>query len=153
MTGPLEPTAGYTLEVDGREHRVEGAWLGESLLYVLRERLGRTAAKDACAAGECGACSVLVDGTLVSACLVLAAELDGCRVTTAAGLAGTGALTDVQRAFVATGAVQDLLERVQDPDADEIREGLAGNLCRCTGYGRIVAAVQAVVAARTEDGP
>jgi len=166
VTGPLEPTAGYTLEVDGREHRVEGAWLGESLLYVLRERLGRTAAKDACAAGECGACSVLVDGTLVSACLVLAAELDGCRVTTAAGLAGTGALTDVQRAFVATGAVQcgfctpglvvavqDLLERVQDPDADEIREGLAGNLCRCTGYGRIVAAVQAVVAARTEDGP
>jgi carbon-monoxide dehydrogenase small subunit len=145
----------YVLEVNGTAHEVHDAWLGESLLYVLRERLGLPGAKGACEQGECGSCSVLVDGTLVCACLVLAAAAVGRQVTTVEGLAPNGELTAVQRAFVAEGAVQcgfctpglavaahDLLTRSPHPSDLEIREALAGNLCRCTGYGRILAAIR-----------
>ncbi len=163
---------GYSLHVDGTEHRVEDSWTGESLLFVLRERLGLPGAKPACEQGECGSCSVLLDGVLVCACLVLAAAVGDAEVSTIEAVAdGTGdtespgadgGLSDVQQAFVAAGAVQcgfctpglvmavhDLLER--HPDADEltIREQLAGNLCRCTGYGRILEAVRSAAQVRT----
>ena len=156
-------SAPYVLTVNGSERRVEGGWVGESLAYVLRERLGLPATKTGCEQGECGSCSVLVDGALVCSCLVLARSAVGAPIVTPEGLnpEARGDLTDVQRAFVDAGAIQcgfctpglivtvhDLLERVPDPDELEIREALAGNLCRCTGYGRIVAAVQAASAAR-----
>src|SRR5919106_5520914 len=144
----------YTLTVNGRDREVEGAWIGESLLYVLRERLGLPGSKNACEQGECGSCSVLLDGKLVCACLVLAAQAEGHDVVTVEGLAEEGRLHPVQEAFVATGAVQcgfctpglivvaaDLLERTPDPSDDEIREALSGNLCRCTGYAKIFDAV------------
>jgi len=127
-------------------------WAGESLLYVLRERFGLPGSKNACEQGECGSCSVLLDGTLACACLVLAAQADGHEVTTVESLGGEH---PVQRAFVEAGAVQcgfctpglvvasvDLLRRVPSPTDDEIREALSGNLCRCTGYGRILEAVR-----------
>jgi carbon-monoxide dehydrogenase small subunit len=146
----------YRLRVNGTEHDVGDAWLGESLLYVLRERLGQMGAKGACEQGECGSCSVLVDGVLTCACLVLAAAAVGRDVTTVEGLTSTGELSEVQRAFVDEGAVQcgfctpglivavhDLLDRQPRPTDLEVREALSGNLCRCTGYGRILAAVQA----------
>ncbi len=153
----------YALRVNGAEHHLADAWLGESLLYVLRERLGLPGAKNACEQGECGSCSVLVDGALVCSCLVLAASAVGRDITTVEGLpAGDQALTDVQEAFLAEGAVQcgfctpglvmavhDLLERRPEPSGVEVREALSGNLCRCTGYGRIFAAVEAVVRRRT----
>jgi aerobic carbon-monoxide dehydrogenase small subunit len=152
----------YALHVNGTTHPVADAWLGESLLYVLRERLGLYGAKGACEQGECGSCSVLVDGELVCACLVLAASAVGLPVTTIEGLAEPGAPTDVQRAFVDTGAVQcgfctpglvmaahTLLDRIPQPSLTEIREELSGNICRCTGYGRLIAAVQQVSVART----
>jgi carbon-monoxide dehydrogenase small subunit len=151
----------YVLHVNGTPHAVADAWLGESLLYVLRERLGLYGAKGACEQGECGSCSVLVDGELVCSCLVLAASAIGVPVTTIEGLAEPGSPTDVQRAFVDAGAVQcgfctpglvvaahALLERIPQPTLTEIREELAGNVCRCTGYGRLVAAVQQVAVAR-----
>jgi aerobic carbon-monoxide dehydrogenase small subunit len=151
----------YKLHVNGSEHAVADAWLGESLLYVLRERLGLYGAKGACEQGECGSCSVLVDGDLVCACLVLAATAIGVPVTTIEGLAEPGAPSDVQRAFVDAGAVQCgfctpglvmaahvLLDHNPQPTLTEIREELAGNICRCTGYGRLVAAVQQVAVAR-----
>ena len=144
----------YRLHVNGTAHDVADAWLGESLLYVLRERLGLVGAKGACEEGECGSCSVLVDGKLVCSCLVLAASAVDQPVVTVEGLAEPGAPSDVQRAFVAAGAVQcgfctpglvvavhDLLARDPDPDDADIREALAGNLCRCTGYEKIIAAV------------
>jgi carbon-monoxide dehydrogenase small subunit len=131
------------------------AWEGESLLYVLRERLGYPGSKNACEQGECGSCSVLLDGKLVCACLVLAAQADGHEVVTVEGLGDNGRLHRVQEAFVAAGAVQcgfctpglvvaavDLLERTPDPSEDEIREALSGNLCRCTGYAKIFDAVR-----------
>ena len=131
------------------------AWLGESLLYVLRERLGLLGAKGACEQGECGSCSVLVDGELVCSCLVLAASAVDQPIVTVEGLAEPGAPTDVQRAFVDAGAVQcgfctpglvmaahALLDRRPQPTVTEIREELSGNICRCTGYGRIIDAVQ-----------
>jgi aerobic carbon-monoxide dehydrogenase small subunit len=134
--------------------READAWGGESLLYLLRERLGLPGSKNACEQGECG--SVLLDGTLVCACLVLAAQADGHEVVTVEGLAGEGELHPVQEAFVAAGAVQcgfctpglvvstaDLLARSPDPNDDEIREALSGNLCRCTGYAKIFDAVRA----------
>jgi carbon-monoxide dehydrogenase small subunit len=152
-----EPTASYRLTVDGVTHSVSGAWLGASLLSVLRERLGATAVKDACEHGRCGSCSVLLDGTLVAACTVMAADAGDAQVTTAAGLGAGGPARAVQAAFVAHGAVQcgyctpgmvvaatDLLARHPNAGDEEIREALAGNLCRCTGYGRILAAVRAV---------
>jgi carbon-monoxide dehydrogenase small subunit len=129
-------------------------WGGESLLFTLRERLGLPGSKNACEQGECGSCSVLLDGDLVCACLVLAAQAHGHEVVTVEGLGTDGELHPVQRAFVEAGAVQcgfctpglvvaaaDLLERVSSPSEDEVREALSGNICRCTGYQRIVEAV------------
>ena len=131
------------------------AWPGESLLYLLRERLGLPGSKNACEQGECGSCSVLLDGTLACSCLVLAAQADGHEVVTVEGLAEGDELHPVQRAFVDAGAVQcgfctpglvvaavDLLAHEPSPSDDQIREALSGNLCRCTGYGRILDAVR-----------
>ena len=142
--------------VNGEPREVDGLWEGESLLYVLRERLALPGSKNACEQGECGSCSVLLDGTLVCACLVLAAQADGHEVTTVEGLAAGEDLHPVQQAFVDAGAVQcgfctpglvittvDLLRRIPDPSDDEIREALSGNLCRCTGYAKIFDAVRA----------
>jgi carbon-monoxide dehydrogenase small subunit len=156
----------YVLHVNGRDHDVHDAWVGESLLYVLRERLGLLAAKGACEQGECGSCSVLVDGRLVCACLVLAASAVGQPIVTVEGLSDGAAPTDVQTAFVEAGAVQcgfctpgliiaahDLLDRRPEPSELEIREELSGNVCRCTGYGRIIDAVQRVAVARREARP
>ena len=130
-------------------------WEGESLLYALREHMGLPGSKNACEQGECGSCSVLLDGTLVCACLVLAAQADGHEILTVEGLGSDEVLHPVQEAFAATGAVQcgfctpglivatvDLLARVPDPSDDEIREALSGNLCRCTGYAKIFDAVR-----------
>jgi carbon-monoxide dehydrogenase small subunit len=153
----------FSLSVNGSAHPVEDAWLGESLLHVLRERLELPGAKTGCEQGECGSCSVLVDGVLVCACLELAAAAVGCDVVTIEGIQPDerGALTDVQQAFVDEGAVQcgfctpglvmavhDLLDRDPHPDDLAIREALSGNLCRCTGYGRILEAVRVTIAAR-----
>jgi aerobic carbon-monoxide dehydrogenase small subunit len=142
------------LTVNG-ERREADAWAGESLLYVLREWLGLPGSKNACEQGECGSCSVLFDGKLVCACLVLAAQADGHEVVTVEGLGGDGDLHPVQVAFAETGAVQcgfctpglvvataDLLARNPSPNDDEIREALSGNLCRCTGYAKIFDAVR-----------
>ena len=130
-------------------------WAGESLLYVLRERLGLPGSKNACEQGECGSCSVLLDGRLVCACLVLAAQAEGHDLVTVEGLGEDGELHRVQAAFAETGAVQcgfctpgfvvataDLLARSPNPSDDEIREALSGNLCRCTGYAKIFDAVR-----------
>jgi aerobic carbon-monoxide dehydrogenase small subunit len=143
-----------SLTVNGESAETE-IWPGESLLYALRERLGLPGSKNACEQGECGSCSVLLDGSLVCACLVLAAQADGRDVVTVEGVAENGELHRVQEAFAETGAVQcgfctpglivatvDLLERAPDPSDDEIREALSGNLCRCTGYAKIFDAVR-----------
>jgi carbon-monoxide dehydrogenase small subunit len=137
------------------ERREADVWPGESLLFTLRERLGLPGSKNACEQGECGSCSVLFDGTLVCACLVLAAQADGHELVTVEGLADGDRLHRVQDAFVQTGAVQcgfctpglvvaaaDLLAHVPSPTDDEIREALSGNLCRCTGYAKIFDAVR-----------
>jgi aerobic carbon-monoxide dehydrogenase small subunit len=137
------------------EPRDADVWEGESLLFALRERLGLPGSKNACEQGECGSCSVLLDGTLVCACLVLAAQADGHEVVTVEGLAEDGDLHRVQEAFVEAGAVQcgfctpglvvataDLLAHNPDPSDHEIREALSGNLCRCTGYAKIFDAVR-----------
>jgi carbon-monoxide dehydrogenase small subunit len=142
------------LTVNGERLETD-VWPGESLLYMLRERLALPGSKNACEQGECGSCSVLLDGTLACSCLVLAAQADGHEVVTVEGLAVGDGLHRVQQAFVEAGAVQcgfctpglvvaaaDLLERVPSPSDDEIREALSGNLCRCTGYGRILEAVR-----------
>jgi aerobic carbon-monoxide dehydrogenase small subunit len=143
-----------SLRVNGEERETE-VWPGESLLYALRERLGLPGSKNACEQGECGSCSVLLDGELVCACLVLAAQAEGHEVVTVEGLAEDGRLNRVQEAFVETGAVQcgfctpglvvataDLLTHNPDPSEYEIREALSGNLCRCTGYAKIFDAVR-----------
>jgi aerobic carbon-monoxide dehydrogenase small subunit len=153
----------YALRVNGRIHAVEDAWLGESLLNVLRDRLDLPGTKNACEEGECGSCSVKVDGTLVCSCLVLAASAVGLDVETIEAQEHDGALSAVQAAFVDEGAVQcgfctpglvmavdDLLDRKPAPTDLEIREAISGNLCRCTGYGRIIEAVR--VAARDRSG-
>jgi carbon-monoxide dehydrogenase small subunit len=137
------------------EPREADVWEGESLLYVLRERLGLPGSKNACEQGECGSCSVFLDGTLVCACLVLGAQADGHEVVTVEGLGASDELHPVQEAFVEAGAVQcgfctpglvvaaaDLLRRRASPTDDEIREALSGNLCRCTGYQKIFDAVR-----------
>jgi carbon-monoxide dehydrogenase small subunit len=142
------------LMVNG-EPREADVWAGESLLFALREHLGLPGSKNACEQGECGSCSVLLDGQLVCACLVLAAQADGHEVETVEGLAEDGRLHPVQEAFVETGAVQcgfctpglvvataALLDANPDPSEDEIREALSGNLCRCTGYAKIFDAVK-----------
>jgi carbon-monoxide dehydrogenase small subunit len=156
-TDPIGFDEHYVLHVNGTDHDVQDAWVGESLLYVLRERLGLMGSKGACEQGECGSCSVLVDGELVCSCLVLAASAIDQPIVTIEGVAPIGAPSDVQRAFVDAGAVQcgfctpglimathALLERNADPSEMEIREELSGNVCRCTGYGRIIDAVQRV---------
>jgi carbon-monoxide dehydrogenase small subunit len=135
--------------------READVWGGESLLTMLRDTLELPGSKNACEQGECGSCSVLLDGELVCACLVLAAQVDGHQVVTVEGLADGDALHPVQTAFVEAGAVQcgfctpglvvavaDLLERVPDPTEDEVREALSGNVCRCTGYVKIFDAVR-----------
>jgi carbon-monoxide dehydrogenase small subunit len=140
--------------VNGEEREAD-VWEGESLLFALREGLGLPGSKNACEQGECGSCSVLLDGTLVCACLVLAAQADGHDVVTVEGLGSGGELHPVQQAFLETGAVQcgfctpglivatvDLLRRAPQPTDDEIREALSGNLCRCTGYQKIFDAVR-----------
>jgi carbon-monoxide dehydrogenase small subunit len=143
-----------SLTINGERHEAD-CWEGESLLFALREKLGFPGSKNACEQGECGSCSVLLDGTLVCACLVLAAQADGHEVTTVEALANGGDLHPVQQAFVDAGAVQcgfctpglvvaaaDLLRRHANPSDDQIREALSGNLCRCTGYAKIFDAVR-----------
>ena len=142
------------LTVNGERQEAE-VWEGESLLFALREHMGLPGSKNACEQGECGSCSVLLDGVLVCACLVLAAQADGHEIVTVEGLARDGELHPVQEAFIEAGAVQcgfctpglivaaaDLLRRVPEPSDDEIREALSGNLCRCTGYQKIFDAVR-----------
>jgi carbon-monoxide dehydrogenase small subunit len=141
--------------VNGEPREADGVWEGESLLYALRERLGLPGSKNACEQGECGSCSVYMDGTLVCSCLVLAAQAEGREVVTVEGIADEDGLHEVQQAFVEAGAVQcgfctpglivashDLLSRTTRPSDPEIREALAGNLCRCTGYEKILDAVR-----------
>ena len=141
------------LTVNGERHEAD-VWAGESLLTTLRDRLHLPGSKNACEQGECGSCSVLLDGELACSCLVLAAQAHGHDVVTVEGMAGDGALHPVQEAFAETGAVQcgfctpgfvvaavDLLRRNPAPSDDEIREALSGNLCRCTGYQKILDAV------------
>jgi carbon-monoxide dehydrogenase small subunit len=147
--------------VNDEPREADGVWEGESLLHVLRERLGLPGAKNACEQGECGSCSVYLDGQLVCACLVLAGQAEGREVTTVEGLAPEGELSPVQEAFLQAGAVQcgfctpglivatdDLLGRNPEPTDGEIREALAGNLCRCTGYEKILDAVRMAAARR-----
>jgi aerobic carbon-monoxide dehydrogenase small subunit len=145
--------------VNGQPMKADDVWAGESLLYVLRERMGLPGSKNACEQGECGSCSVYLDGVLVCSCLVAAGQAEGRDVRTVEGLASTGSAGDdlhpVQQAFLDAGAVQcgfctpgllvaahDLLTRNGEPSDLEIREALAGNLCRCTGYEKILDAVR-----------
>jgi carbon-monoxide dehydrogenase small subunit len=152
------PRVRIALTVNG-EAREADVWAGESLLTALRDRLGLPGSKNACEQGECGSCSVLLDGALVCSCLVLAAQADGHDVVTVEGLARDGGLHPVQEAFVEAGAVQcgfctpglvvaaaDLLQDNPSPTDDEIREALSGNLCRCTGYQKILDAVHLAAA-------
>jgi carbon-monoxide dehydrogenase small subunit len=151
------------LTVNGERREAEDVWEGESLLYVLRERLGLPGTKNACEQGECGSCSVYMDGTLVCSCLVLAGQAEEREIVTVEGLAGEDGLHPVQQAFVEAGGVQcgfctpgfivathDLLQRNPQPSDAEVREALAGNLCRCTGYEKILDAVR--LAAQRSDG-
>ncbi|MCL2609496.1 MAG: (2Fe-2S)-binding protein [Treponema sp.] len=151
------------VEVNGRSREI-AVDVRLSLLELLRDTLGLTGTKEGCGVGECGACTVLVDGRAVDSCIYLAVRADGCRITSIEGISGEspGSLSDVQESFVAHGAVQcgfctpglvmaatAFLEgRTEIPDRDEIRRGLAGNLCRCTGYSKIVDAVQDVARKR-----
>ncbi|MEU7207203.1 2Fe-2S iron-sulfur cluster-binding protein [Streptomyces sp. NPDC044989] len=161
--GPQDehPLASYVLRVNGADRPVTDAWIGESLLYVLRERLGLAGAKDGCSQGECGACNVQVDGRLVASCLVPAVTSAGSEVRTVEGLATDGRPSDVQRALARRGAVQcgfcvpgmamtvhNLLEGNPAPTELEARQALCGNLCRCSGYRGVLEAVQEVVAER-----
>jgi carbon-monoxide dehydrogenase small subunit len=154
-----------SLTVNGVAKVATDVWECESLLYLLRERLGLRGSKNACEQGECGSCSVLLDGELVCACLVAAGQADGAEVVTAEGLGSRDELHPVQRAFLDAGAVQcgfctpglivavaDLLQREPEPDEPTVREALAGNLCRCTGYEKILDAVQLAVLDRSLDG-
>ena len=151
----------FELTVNGSKHQVKDSLLGASLLSVLRDHIGLTGSKGACEEGECGSCSVLLDGNLVCSCLVLAASVTRSSIVTVEGLGGA---TDVQQAFVECGAIQcgfcspglimaatNLLDRNPEPAPDDVREALAGNLCRCTGYGRILEAVQVAVDGRKRD--
>lgn len=160
----LRPTTSYTLRVNGFERPVTDAWIGESLLYVLRERLGLAGAKDGCEQGECGACSVQVDGQLVAGCLVPAALAQDSEINTVEGLSAGGGASDVQQALAESGAVQcgycvpglamavhDLLQRNHRPTEVEARQALCGNLCRCTGYRGALVAVQSVADARAAE--
>jgi carbon-monoxide dehydrogenase small subunit len=161
MTGDLTLPA-YRLDVDGRGHDVAGAGVAENLAFVLRERLGITSVKDGCGTGECGACAVLLDGTLRLSCLTLAIEASGRTVFTAAGV-GRGGTSEITEAFARIGAVQcgfcipgavvaahALLDVDPDPSDSAIREGLSGVVCRCGAYGRLYAGVRAAARARAE---
>ena len=158
----MSETQIYSLRVNGKLRDVTDAWLGESLLYVLRERLGLPGSKGACEQGECGSCTVVMDGAAVCSCLVLAASAVGADITTIEGLS-SGALTDVQQAFIDEGAVQcgfctpglivavhHLLDNTPRPSEMKVKEALSGNICRCTGYGRIFAAVTRVIEQRAQ---
>ncbi|MGA0035615.1 MAG: (2Fe-2S)-binding protein [Ilumatobacteraceae bacterium] len=151
----------FELTVNSSKYQVKDSFLGASLLSVLRDHIGLTGSKGACEEGECGSCSVLLDGNLVCSCLVLAASVTRSSIVTVEGLGGA---TDVQQAFVECGAIQcgfcspglimaatNLLDRNPEPAPDDVREALAGNLCRCTGYGRILEAVQVAVDGRKRD--
>ena len=158
----------YTLNVNGTNREVKDSWVGESLLYVLRERLDLPGSKGACEQGECGSCTVLLDGDAVCSCLVMAATAVDSSITTVEGLISDTVMgetarivSDVQVAFVTEGAVQcgfctpglivavhHLLEKNPSPNDIEVKEAISGNICRCTGYGRIFAAVNAVIESR-----
>jgi carbon-monoxide dehydrogenase small subunit len=140
--------------VNGRRRVAQDVWEGDSLLSVLRRHMGLAGSKNACEQGECGSCSVYLDGQLVCACLVLGGQVEGREVLTVEGLAAGEVLHPVQQAFLEAGAVQcgfctpglvvathDLLARVPQPTTMQIREALAGNVCRCTGYAKIIDAV------------
>jgi aerobic carbon-monoxide dehydrogenase small subunit len=144
-----------TATINGEPRQADDVWPGESLLYVLRERLGLPGSKNACEQGECGSCTVYLDGVPVCSCLVAAGQAEGRTIITVEGLADGEELDPVQQAFLDAGAVQcgfctpglivaahDLLARSPRPSDPQIREALAGNLCRCTGYEAIVAAVR-----------
>lgn len=158
----VHPTVSYVLRVNGIDRPVGGAWIGESLLHVLRERLGLAGAKDGCSQGECGACSVQVDGRLVVACLVPAATAAGSEIRTVEGLSGDGTPSDVQRALAGSQVqcgfclpgmamtVHDLLEGNHDPTERETRQALCGNLCRCSGYRGVLDAVRRVARERAD---
>jgi aerobic carbon-monoxide dehydrogenase small subunit len=152
-----------TATVNGQIRQADDVWEGESLLYVLRERLGLAGSKNACEQGECGSCTVYLDGVPVCACLVAAGQANGRSLVTVEGLASGDDLHPVQQAFLRTGAVQcgfctpglivavhELLSRIPGPTDLQIREALAGNLCRCTGYEKILDAVR--LAAREMSG-
>ena len=145
----------YVLSVNGKNHEVVDAYTSESLLWVLRERLELSGSKNACEEGECGSCTVLLDGDVVCSCLVLAASAVGREITTIEGLGEGDEISDVPQAFVEAGAVQcgfctpgllvtidQMLDAAPDPDELTVREAISGNLCRCTGYGRILEAVR-----------
>ncbi|MDG4863481.1 (2Fe-2S)-binding protein [Streptomyces sp. T-3] len=161
--------------VNGRPQEADDVWEGESLLYVLRERMGLPGSKNACEQGECGSCTVRLDGVPVCACLVAAGQVEGRDVVTVEGLAefaghrtpsaGSGELSSIQRAFVAAGAVQcgfctpgllvaadHLLEHNPEPSDADIREALSGNLCRCTGYEKILDAVRLAARSAAPEG-
>jgi carbon-monoxide dehydrogenase small subunit len=153
----------YSLQVNGEILSVQDSWVGESLLYVLRERLGLNGTKGACEQGECGSCTVLMDGEAVCACLVMAATAVNSEIVTVEGIASGSELTDVQQSFVEEGAVQcgfctpglivavhHLLEKNPQPSEFEVKEAISGNICRCTGYGRVFAAVEATIRSRSE---
>ena len=153
----------YSLQVNGEILSVQDSWVGESLLYVLRERLGLPGTKGACEQGECGSCTVLMDGEAVCACLVMAATAVNSEIVTVEGIASGSELTDVQQSFVEEGAVQcgfctpglivavhHLLEKNPQPSEFEVKEAISGNICRCTGYGRVFAAVEATIRSRSE---
>jgi len=147
-----------TVNDEERRLEVESHW---TLLVMLREKLGLTGAKEACASGECGSCSVFLNGEIVSACMVLAVEADGAEILTVEGLAGSERLHALQKAFLGHNALQcgfctsgmlmssyALLQNVSRPNEQEIRSALEGNLCRCTGYADIIKAVQVASRAR-----
>ena len=149
------------LTVNGERRRADDVWEGESLLYLLRERLGFPGSKNACEQGECGSCTVYLDGVLACACLIAAGQAQGRDVRTVEGLADGDGLSAIQQAFLDAGAVQcgfctpglivatdDLLRRNPDPTDAEIREALAGNLCRCTGYEKVLEGVRLAAARR-----
>jgi carbon-monoxide dehydrogenase small subunit len=153
----------YSLQVNGMKMNVQDSWVGESLLYVLRERLGLPGTKGACEQGECGSCTVLMDGDAVCACLVMAATAINSEIVTVEGITSDSALTDVQQSFVEEGAVQcgfctpglivavhHLLDKNPQPSEFEIKEAISGNICRCTGYGRVFAAVEATIRSRND---
>ena len=153
----------YSLHVNGETMPVQDSWVGESLLYVLRERLGLPGTKGACEQGECGSCTVLMNGEAVCACLVMAATAVNSEIVTVEGITSVSELTDVQQSFVEEGAVQcgfctpglivavhHLLDKNPEPSELEVKEAISGNICRCTGYGRVFAAVEATIRSRND---